>query len=776
MKKQLPSLFILLLCSIMSISAQSSQIKGVVKFSDESPAIATLQLQNLNKELIKGVATNPETGAFSINGVGRGEYILITSSLGYKSDTMAIKEIKNNLDVGIIVLQSSEIALDQIVVTASAIKSFASKDHIIIPTAIKNSSSSGYDALKQLPQFTENIMSNKLETVDRKSIKILIDGMEAAEGDLMTLTPANILRLEYYSQPPIRYANMGLGAVINVITVANQAAGSSYMINALNSVTTGNGTNNISAKFYNAKNQFDIRYFIDYRDLNDNRNNQEFDYTISGIRYRSNDRGMPGSYIGQYHIAQAKYIHTEKENYTLAAKFTYRLNPGTEKYSQNTSVITQDLPPVTGTATKDLESNYGAFGGDLYFSKIFKNNQELIANVVGTYYDSRSTNHLTRIQQDSQGDYDYVNQVDNKSASIIAELLYNKKFGSKHDLTVGGRFFYKTLDQEYNATSQQRIDQSIYYFYAGLSGSFNRFGYNAELGVENSNNQLENQGKTSTQFTVLKPSISLNYNITDKSSFRLISAIYSSVPEVSLLTTSPVYINYNYISVGNANLKPYYQWNNRLQYQLNVKNFYLSTSVKYSYLIKPYLTTFFNQGDMIVRTWDVKKSMTYAGADLNLSWTPFKWLNLQPYFSLVHTKFTNNDNTTKDDLSKMIAVSATFSYQKFKLLAQYGTSYTNLYGDYVEKQMPYYIGELSWKHKSLTLALQYVRNPNPTLTYSNTPVIHLREELIWNNFRNMVALKLVYSFSRGQKNTMQDNQKLVNADNDSGLRKENRAK
>lgn len=765
MKKK-ESLLIILLCITHSIS---SQITGTTKDINNQPIeFANVALYSLPDSVLITGTTTDSLGIFSLDRHSDKNLFLRISMVGYKTKTLPAQSFLT------IVLDADNVQLGEVMVSARMIQSFGSRDDLIIPASIKEKSASALSAVGQMPQFRLNSLSNVLETVDNQKIIILINGTNSSEQELMSIQPQDIRRIEHYTQPPARYANLNAGAVINVITRTPNTSGFNGMINTKNSFTTGYGTNSVNVKWYNERNQLSLNYFIDYRSLDDNRINQYFEYKLDGVDYKNTYKGLPGSYKGEYHIFRANYINHKENNYTFSAKTTYRINPGKENHTQETAVIENNNEPISGKASKLLKSNYNSISSDLYFNKILPNKQEITANVVGTYFNSTSMNELSRSLLGEQGNYTYINDIKNTSGSIIAEALYNRQF-EKQSFTVGGRYFYKDLKQSYNLDDRYNLSHQKLYAYLGLSGSINKVNYNAEIGVEHSIQSVSSV-ETSKQFTVLKPSISASYSLNKSSSIRLNSLLLSNAPDIALLTTNPIYLNYKYASIGNPNLKPYYTLYNRLQYQLNLPKLFFSTSIRNSYLINPYLITLQDKGTEIIRTWDVKKSMSHTALDLNSRWTPFEWLTIQPYFSVGYTQMANNNGTSLNDWSKMLSISTTFTYKNFKLLSQWGSSYTNLQGDFVEKRMPYYVGELSWTKKQTTLGLQYIHNPNPVISYSKSNVLKYREETIWNNFQNLIAINIVYSFSTGKKNTIRENQKMNNQDNESGLRNEQIAK
>lgn len=758
------------------IYAREVQLSGRIVFNDDSTAIATIELIDKQTKFKNAILSNPDDGNFIFQSVKPGEtYLLVCSSMGYFTDTLHIGSVSENKYVGEIRLKPDLKSLTEVTVTASMVETFASKDNITLPLSIKEHATSGYDAIRQLPQFSENIINEKLITPDRKSIKILINGIESTDKDLKVLSAKDIMRVEYFSNPPVRYANLGVGAVINVITGVNRISGSDILINTKNAVTTGSGSDVLDVKFYNNNNQFNAGYSLDYRNLDDNLINQDYEYRIGDSKYVNQYKGEDGLYRGEMHVAQLGYLHNVKNNFLFSAKLNAKFNPGNEKYTQRTFVQINDQPQVDGSMYKKLRSNLKSYSGDLYFSKQLKNNQEIVANLVGTYYSSYSKNHLQRIMADSSEDFDYLNNTDNKSWSVIGEALYNKKFGD-HELTAGFRFYNKELRQTYNQISRSDIKQQIYYLYAGLSGSLSKLNYSVEIGAENSYNRLTGNEKVKTSFTSFNPSLSLSYNLTKKSSLKFINRLYGSIPEVSMLTSNPVYLNYKYLSVGNPDLKPYYILQGELKYQLNGSNIYLNTGINYNYSLNPFVASFASYDDLIYKTWAYKDYRSYAGYSLSMRWMPWKWVALQTYFALGYTEIRNLDGSKIDDFTQLASFSLSFMYKKFRFQTQMQTVFSNLYGDYLEKTGAALTGELSYTHKSLSLGVQYIKNPNPMRLISKSEVMNLKDETIWGNYRNLIMLKAVYRFSIGKKNTIRIDQRITNSDDDSGLREDAKAK
>ncbi|WP_314695644.1 hypothetical protein [Prevotella histicola] len=86
--------------------------------------------------------------------------------------------------------------------------------------------------------------------------------------------------------------------MLSVFTIKEKDSGFNCFINTVNSFTTGYGTNTINAKWYTPKHQIALSYFIDYRNLNDNRINQTYEYEIDHAKFSSKLQGLPGTYKG----------------------------------------------------------------------------------------------------------------------------------------------------------------------------------------------------------------------------------------------------------------------------------------------------------------------------------------------------------------------------------------------------------------------------------------------------------------------------------------------
>lgn len=753
---------------LFSCKILNAQISGVIIDEEKQPVeFATIRLYQIpDSILIAGTVSN-DKGYFSFPDTVSRQLILKISSVGYETMCLAVKSHQE------IMLKRHSEELQEVVISASEIETFGSKDKLLIPQSLKERASSALTALGEMPQFQLNRISNILQTTDRQNILILIDGIQANENDLMALPAKKIRRVEYFTQPPARFANKNIGAVLSVFTIKEKDSGFNSFISTVNSFTTGYGTNTINAKWYTPKHQVALSYFIDYRNLDDNRINQTYEYEIDHANFSSKQQGLPGTYKGEYHIIGSDYMFSPDDNQLFSAKVRYRLNPGRESHQQTATTKFGTGIVQQGYSAKKLKSNYDAISLDLYYNRKLKNNQELTANFVGSYFDSKSDNQISQENSDNTFAYRYNNHLRNYSNSIISELLYNKSF-SNENISIGARYFYKQLQQTYNENARSIMEQQVCYIYSNLAGKLKNLDYTIGVGIEHS---IQDNGEIKAKhYTVFKPSLSASYQIGHSSSIRLNSLILSNVPDISQLTIHPVYLNYQYYSVGNPHLHPYYTFYNRLQYQLSLPTFYMSAAIRHSYLRRPYMTLFESRDAEIVKTLEHFKHTSYTAADLSLQWLPFSFLKIQPFATVVYTSAIKPDGASLSEWSKYFSITASVTYKEFSILGNVGSSMTDLLGDVTEKKKAYVFSELSYSKNNVYVALQYIHNPKPSAIYSNNSLMNFKEETIWNNFQNLFAINFRYNFTIGRKKSINGLTKLNNQDNVSGLTNDATAK
>lgn len=767
--------YILLLCGLLPFIGQAQcQIRGKVvdtqgqTLSDINVLLYTLQDTT---HYLKGTATDLK-GEFLFSQLKAGNYKLVFSMLGYARKEERVEIDQSTVYLPTIKLDSLACSLDEIVVKADLVSVFGNRETRLFSAEEKKRAVSGLELMEHIPQLLLNNLNKKLQTANGGNVLILCDGVKTDEIDLMGLKPENILRVEYYAQPPTRYANLGVDAVLNVIT--RRMRGGYVMAHIENGFTTGYGTNILQSKYSEGDNDFTLRYFIDYRRLSHYKLEQSYDYILNkNEHYQLKKKGDDIAYRGQYHKIEGTFARTKSDNYLVSVKAKLAINPLKENQPQWMSGIRGNLPVEEVVSNTRLKTNYLSPNLDVYFSKTFHREQELILNVVNTYYNSESERRL--LQTGGGENYEAFTQLNNKSYSLISEVMYSKGLDAHH-LDIGVKHFFKTLDENYYSNRKESTDNFYtlhnLYVYMEMSGRIKHFGYVVGIGGE----QTWLDADMLKKYFVLKPNLTLSYIPTKHASFKFRSTIRSYVPDISLLTDNPVYLDSAFISRGNPLLKPYYDFSNRLLYTFTWPSFYMEAAAKYRYIDRPYYPVFKDKESFIEKTYDNVDKMTEVGGEFYISWSPVPFLSLAPYYEFDYQQATVG-GLKRNYWHHIFDLRLSTFYKDFTLTGILIVRNKSLAGEMYTKEKNYYSLDLTWKKKNLSITggLLFLNAPVVSETVKGLPVYY-RESKTAGDFNGLVYLQLVYTLPFGKKISRSMKQQINNTDNDSGIYIDNRAK
>ncbi|MEO1628373.1 MAG: TonB-dependent receptor, partial [Bacteroidota bacterium] len=223
--RQNPKLFFvgLLLCLCWQWASAQGTITGRVQDEDSQPiAYANVALLTLgNEELVQGSITD-EVGAFQLAGVAKGQYLLLTSFVGYADQRDTIDVQQQVISLGIIVLRPSSETLSEVVVRANRPIVERKGDKLIF-----NVQSSplklGYDGMEVL-QHTPNIwldgggailMRNEAATVMINGRMTNLSGEQLASY-LRALRSEDIKSIEVQTSISANVNAESSGGIINI--------------------------------------------------------------------------------------------------------------------------------------------------------------------------------------------------------------------------------------------------------------------------------------------------------------------------------------------------------------------------------------------------------------------------------------------------------------------------------------------------------------------------------------------------------------------------------
>ena len=722
-------------------------------------------LEKETSEILKGLTTMD--GSFLINGIPKGEYVIKVSFIGYKEVVKPITVDNRNINDIEIILEEDNIKLSEIIITANNVEMFADRSTYRLSESDRSSFSNALDVLNIIPRL--NAADQSLGTVDGKAVKILINGINSDETDLSVINTKDILRIEYYENPPIRFTQAGLGAVVNLIT-KRDSNGGVVALNLQNAPFNAYGNDVVSFKYNFNNSQIGLKYNINYRDSRERLLDENLEYQFDNITYSKDKRGISGTYNFADQLFEVSFSNSKVDNYVFSSKFSLKDYDHKRESRQAITQIYPDYIEKIGLSN-DVDM-YVSPNLDLYFNKIFNEKHEILINFVGTYFDSKYNYDYSETYDDLL-DFETATDIDGSKYSFIGDAIYGYNF-EKNRINIGAKYSTGISELNINSQTNQTTSQSDNIIvYGEFSGTKNKLSYKLSTGIDYSTFNSDELNKTYS-FTAFKPSLTLSYNLNRYSNINFYYNTNSINPTLAQLSPTKYLLDYKFAYSGNPELKPYNQHDLQLGYFYNKNSFLIGSFVSYSYAKKPILPFFKKERDNILETFDnLNESQKYTWG-VNLQWFPLasNILRLNMYTEFYHSSNSFLEVRWKHNDYRIIP-SIVLNYKKWNLTGRYISNAKDLAGQRLTESPSTAMVELSFKpiqNLTATLAIRYPFYDaweKSSETHESALVQTYGTERI-KDMTNMVYLRVVHNFSFGRKGK-DIKQRLENIDIDSGI-------
>jgi outer membrane receptor protein involved in Fe transport len=212
--------------SISTFAQNSATVSGRI-FDNEtnSPlpfASITLHLEN---QMVAGTISG-EDGRFAISGISKGNYVVKSSFIGYKTleTELLVGELNDNFDLGKITLSPSSENIDEVTINAQReiVSADLDKKTFNIKDNISQSGGSILDAMKNMPGVTVD-QEGKVKLRGSDKVMVLMDGKQSSltgfgnQKSLDNIPAANIESIEIINNPSAKYDATGMAGIINII-------------------------------------------------------------------------------------------------------------------------------------------------------------------------------------------------------------------------------------------------------------------------------------------------------------------------------------------------------------------------------------------------------------------------------------------------------------------------------------------------------------------------------------------------------------------------------
>ena len=765
-KKHLLPIFFLFLFA--SYSFAQTSIKGTILDKVDAKAIEFANITVLTQDsvFVKGDITNND-GKFSINDVPIGSYLLKISSLGYETSYTDLYNLNQKIDLGSIFLSPKSTMLNSVTVTANGTIEKVDKK-IILPSEVQiKTSNSGVSLLRnlQLNRLSIDPINNTITTTSGGSVQLCINGAPVDKEEIRAIQPKDILRIEYFDEPTMRYENAA--AVINFV-IKQKETGGSFSTNLQNSLSDVSiSDNSLNAKYNYKKSEFGIDAYWRYRKINWTRENID-SFVYPDKQIDRTDKGDPTRYKENVLNLNLSYNLYEVDKYMLNIRLKDNLYDSPNEYSNREGEMYE-----TGIETpyqfKDLSSSHSNSPSlDIYFERKLKNDQSIIFNVVGTYIDTDADRRYTESRDESMFT-DVISDVSGSKYSLITQGVYEKSWKSSK-LSGGVKHAQSYTKNEYSGDVVDAIGLNFAetYTYLEYQYKYKKFNYSLGFGGTRTYNS---QGENSNVKFILNPALRVMYNIKDGIYVRYNGRITGDSPSLADLNDIEQSIDLLQIRRGNPNLKSASSYSNSLEIGFNKGKFQGTLYANYAYTKNPIMEQILLEDDKFVRTNDNQKSFQRINLQMPLKFKPYKeyfTLNVTPGFN----RYISDGNNYLHTYSNFyIRASLLANYKNWSFYNEINTRYNGMWGETISRGERIQITQLSYNKERWSAGLMVFFPFSKDYSQDSRSLSSLTpsfSKVSSNNMGQILLATFSYNIQFGKKRKSAS-QSLNNEDTDKGI-------
>ena len=661
------------------------------------------------------------------------------------------------------------IALDEVTIQARSVIEKGDRK-VILPTQNQlKMSSSGIDLLGklQLPRITVDIMSGEITTSGNGEVQLRINGVQVTYTEISSLSPEDILRIEYHDTPGARYGNAA--AVIDYIT-KNKKMGGSISGGAIHSLSSNRTSidDMISGRYNYGKSEIsaNVRYIQRKGDWT-----REYDehFIFPDKELHRLETGEPTLFNKKLLTSNLNYSLQEKGKYLFNAQFRYTLQDNPAGYEDRKSKLytsDSDIPVSIYDHTKERNHLPSL---DLYYQRNLKNDQRLIFNLVGTYIKSSNT----RIHQEKQegiANTELYSDIAGKKYSLIAEAIYEKKLG-QGTLTGGLRHLQSYTDNRYEGKDAMDVilKQAESYAYAEYKGKIQNWGYMANLSL---NRFYYSQRDNRSERYGLQPSLLVSYNPVDNLHFRYHINLKNNAPSIAYLNDVEQRIDILQTRRGNPNLKSFRSTIQDFNAAFNTGICSIDALVSYAYEKSPIMESVIYEEGMFIRTYENQKSFQHLTAEVTFKIKPWKdhiSLSITPG---INRYISTGNNYLHTYTLKELRINLDASYKNWLLNFMTITPPNRyVYGEQLLKGDLMHTLMIGYKQPAWSIMagihnpfMKTYRSENENWSALN-PV---KSDIHSTNMSNTIVVKLNFNLNFGRQ-YKGANKRIQNMDTDSGI-------
>jgi ferric enterobactin receptor len=572
-------------------SSGPGEVRGVVVDADGQPvASASIEIwSQADRRLVAG-AIGRQDGAFRIEGLRPGAYILRVAMIGYETHAateVTITEAAARVNVGSITMARSPIVLDGVEVRAEAPLIVAPDRNIYRARDVAPAAATATDVLENVPSVQVDA-DGKLSLRGNENVVVQINGRPTPisgvqlAGYLRQLPATTIERIEVIPNPSARQDPEGMAGIVNIVLKQTVDLGRSGGI-TLSGATSGRYTGSANAGYQGGP----ITLFATYGYNSDDR-------SIAGV----NDRTRLGPARAPVAFTEQEIDGTQKNRgHNASANIDYRLSPRNTLFGSamlnsrrgSDDSLSEYSELDAGRAlldrydrTRDADNRNRMVDGTIGFRRsIEPQKHELTVEVRGSRHidDDRTDLWRTPISPVATADAGRVegeiNTLDATTYQLTAQLDYTRPIGASMKLETGYKGNSRWMDRDYRVvhdplgtgdwvtsdlSNALELDERVNAVYAVLSRSAGKLDVQAGLRAEHASRDfvLGDGERYPHDYTSLFPSGVISYKLNEQSQARLSYSRRIRRPGQQELNPFPVFFDVQNVFFGNPLLDPEY--------------------------------------------------------------------------------------------------------------------------------------------------------------------------------------------------------------------------
>ena len=694
---------------------KTGRITGIVTDAASKPVeAATVQLLKADSKTLVKAAVTDKQGAFDIEKLAAGKYVVSISAVGFVAATSAPTEIsatKPTAIVPAIKLAAGNTELSSVTVTARKplIEQKIDRTVINVEAAPTNAGSTAMEVLEKSPGVSVN-NDGAISLKGKQGVIVMMDGKPTylSPADLATVLknmPASALdQIEIMTNPSAKYDASGNSGVINIKTKKSRADGFNGSITAGGTLgyyrrdksllTPFRQTSSVNLNYRKGKmnlfGSFNYNYRMGKSDLDITRKFFDKNGALNSTSASATDFDFRNN---NYTLKVGLDYYADKKNV-----FGIVLN-GFSFFGRPKSYSAQNIINPDGSIQSRLISNtaiklgFYNYSANINYKHSFDSSgRELTADLdyLGYSNGTRSTliTNVYDANNTKTGNLTLRGDIPGIINIYSAKADYTQPFKNNLRLEAGFKTSYVTNDNKVtydrddgngwvpDARSNHFIyNENINAVYVSINKKWKKWSTQAGLRVENTNakgEQVINDSSFTRNYTSLFPTAYVNYEADKNNTFTLSYGRRIERPNYQDLNPFLWFLDSLSYRQGNPYLMPQYSNNFELRHTLKGG---LSTSVNYT-ITDDVISQILKQNTekrITYLTTDNVAKFRNVGLSINAPFNLWKWWNVNAFANVYNNKYTGsyfNSFTGKNDpldvsyTSFMINISNTYNFPK----------------------------------------------------------------------------------------------------------------